>query len=77
MDALLAPLEARRDPIRHFLATYRRTTLSVRDMIELHEFTDDEWVERWDVAFASLYSTRSRRGRRDSHRRDRGARPSG
>jgi len=55
MDALLAPLEERKDPIRHFLATYRRTTLQVRDMIGRHEFTDNEWVEDWDIAFANLY----------------------
>jgi hypothetical protein len=55
MDALLAPLEARRDPVRLFLATYRRTTLTVRDMLGRGEFTDDEWVERWDIAFANLY----------------------
>jgi len=55
MDALLAPLEARKDPIRFFLATYRRTTLTVRDMVGRGDFTDSEWVERWDVAFANLY----------------------
>ena len=55
MEALLVPLEARRDPIRLFLATYRRTTLTVRDMVARREFTDSEWVERWDVAFANLY----------------------
>jgi len=55
METLLAPLEARRDPIRFFLATYRRTTLTVRDMVARREFTDSEWVERWDVAFANLY----------------------
>ncbi len=55
MDTLLGPLEARKDPIRLFLATYRRTTLAVRDMVEKREFTDNEWVERWDIAFANLY----------------------
>jgi hypothetical protein len=55
METLLAPLEARQDPVRLFLATYRRTTLTVRDMVERQEFTDSEWVERWDVAFANLY----------------------
>ncbi len=55
MDMLLAPLEARKDPMRLFLGTYRRTTLAVRDMIERQEFTDNGWVERWDVAFANLY----------------------
>jgi len=55
MDALLGPLEARKDPIRLFLATYRRTTLAVRDKVARREFTDSEWVEQWDVAFANLY----------------------
>jgi hypothetical protein len=55
MEGLLEPLEARKDPIRLFLATYRRTTLTVRDMVARDEFTDSEWVERWDVAFANLY----------------------
>jgi len=55
MDTLLIPLEARKDPIRYFLATYRRTTLTVRDKIGRGEFTDNAWVEVWDVAFANLY----------------------
>jgi len=55
MDSLLEPLEARQDPIRLFLATYRRTTLTVKDLVARDEFTDSEWVERWDVAFANLY----------------------
>jgi hypothetical protein len=55
MEAVLEPLEARKDPIRLFLATYRRTTLQVRDMVARDEFADSEWVERWDVAFANLY----------------------
>ncbi len=49
MDSLLAPLEERKDPLRLFLATYRRTTLTVRDMMARQEFTDSEWVEHWDI----------------------------
>lgn len=55
MDALLAPLEARKDPLRLFLATYRRTTVAVRDLVVAGRFADNEWVERWDVGFANLY----------------------
>jgi len=55
METLLVPLEASKDPIRLFLAAYRRTTLTVREMVARDEFTDSEWVERWDVAFANLY----------------------
>lgn len=55
MDALLAPLEERKDDARLFLATYRRTTLAVRGLVADHAFADNEWVERWDVAFANLY----------------------
>jgi len=55
MDTLLAPLEERKDPIRFFLATYRRTTLAVRETIARRGFTDNDWVECWDVAFANLY----------------------
>jgi hypothetical protein len=55
MEALLAPLEAERDPRRFFLATYLRTTYAVRDRVRRGEFADTEWVERWDVAFADLY----------------------
>ena len=76
MDALLAPLEERKDPIRFFLATYRRTTLEVKDMLVKEEFTDSRWVERWDVAFATGTSTPSRRGKRENGRRGLGPRPS-
>lgn len=55
MDTLLAPLEAARDPRRHFLATYRRTTLAVDAEIRRGAFVDGPWVERWDVVFAGLY----------------------
>jgi hypothetical protein len=55
MDELLAPLEERRDPIRLFLATYRRTTLAVEEELARGGFTDREWVEGWDIGFAALY----------------------
>jgi hypothetical protein len=55
MEGLLAPLEARGDPGRYFLATYLRTTRAVEEELERGGFRDTEWVERWDVAFANLY----------------------
>jgi hypothetical protein len=55
MEGLLAPLEAAGDPGRFFLATYLRTTRAVAEELELGEFLDPAWVERWDVAFADLY----------------------
>jgi hypothetical protein len=55
MAALLAPLEAEDDPRRYFLATYRRTTLAVQKALRTEHFVDPDWVERWDVTFASLY----------------------
>ena len=55
MEGLLAPLEARGDPARFFLATYLRTTRAVAEELERGGFRDPAWVERWDVAFADLY----------------------
>jgi len=55
MDGLLAGLEAREDPARYFLATYRRTTVAVKEELERGGFADQDWVERWDVIFAALY----------------------
>jgi hypothetical protein len=55
MEGLLAPLEARGDPGRFFLATYLRTTRAVKEELERGGFRDTDWVERWDVAFAGLY----------------------
>ena len=55
MDGLLAGLEARQDPARYFLATYRRTTVAVEEELERGGFADREWVEEWDVLFAALY----------------------
>jgi hypothetical protein len=55
MEGLLAPLEARGDPARYFLATYLRTTRAVKEELDRGGFRDTAWVERWDVAFAGLY----------------------
>ncbi len=55
MGALLAPLEAAGDEKRHFLATYRRTTIAVDAEIRRGGFVDGRWVEGWDVHFAGLY----------------------
>jgi hypothetical protein len=55
MGTLLEPMEASGDPRRHFLATYRRTTVAVHEALLAGHFVDANWVERWDVVFASLY----------------------
>ena len=55
MEALLGPLQAAGDPRRFFHATYLRTTRAVRDALRADRFSDPDWVERWDVAFADLY----------------------
>ncbi|HEX2784037.1 MAG TPA: DUF5995 family protein [Ilumatobacteraceae bacterium] len=55
MGTLLAPMEADDDPRRHFLATYRRTTVAVHKALLAGHFLDAAWVERWDVVFAGLY----------------------
>jgi hypothetical protein len=55
MAALLEPLEAAGDKRRYFHATYQRTTIAVAGELGRGAFTDAEWVERWDVAFAGLY----------------------
>jgi hypothetical protein len=55
MAALLEPLQAAGDQRRYFHATYQRTTIAVAEELKRGGFTDTEWVERWDVAFADLY----------------------
>ena len=55
MEALLGPMRAGGDPRRFFHATYLRTTRAVRDALRAGRFSDPDWVERWDVAFADLY----------------------
>ena len=55
MAAMLEPLQAGGDQRRYFHATYQRTTIAVAAEIKRGGFADNEWVERWDVAFAGLY----------------------
>jgi hypothetical protein len=55
METLLGPLEEAGDARRFFHATYLRTTRAVRDALRAGLFSDPQWVERWDVAFADLY----------------------
>jgi uncharacterized protein DUF5995 len=55
MEELLGPLQEAGDPRRYFHATYLRTTRAVRDALKAGLFSDPDWVERWDVAFADLY----------------------
>ena len=55
MEALLGPLQEAGDARRFFHATYLRTTRAVRDALRAGLFSDPEWVERWDVAFADWY----------------------
>jgi uncharacterized protein DUF5995 len=55
MDALLQPMRVAGDERQHFLATYMRTTVAVKREIERGAFVDDDWTERWDIAFAELY----------------------
>jgi Family of unknown function (DUF5995) len=55
MAALLESLQATGDQRQYFHATYQRTTIAVAEELRRGGFTDAEWVERWDVAFADLY----------------------
>ncbi|MFY9999673.1 MAG: DUF5995 family protein, partial [Trebonia sp.] len=55
MAALLESLRAAGDRRQYFHATYQRTTIAVAAELRRGGFTDAEWVERWDVAFAGLY----------------------
>jgi hypothetical protein len=55
MEDMLGPLERDDDELQHFHATYLRTTKAVKKAIEGGAFLDNDWVERWDVAFAGLY----------------------
>jgi hypothetical protein len=43
------------DARRFFHATYLRTTQAVGAEIERGGFVDNDWVRRWDLAFAELY----------------------
>ena len=55
LEAGLPPLGAPAGHLRHFVATYRRTTLAVGRAVAEGRFEDPAWVERWDVDFAELY----------------------
>ena len=55
MAALLESLQAAGDQRQYFHATYQRTTIAVAGELQRGGFTDAQWVERWDVAFADLY----------------------
>ncbi len=55
MRPTLEQLEAEGSPLRHFLATYYRTTRAVAQAIRARRFEDPDWVDLWDVAFADLY----------------------
>ena len=51
----LGRLTAAGDARRFFHATYLRTTRAIADEIRRGGFVDNEWVSRWDLAFAELY----------------------
>jgi hypothetical protein len=55
MEEILNAMVATDDAMRHFHATYLRTTAAIRDEIEQDGFRDPRWVEAWDVRFADLY----------------------
>jgi hypothetical protein len=57
MSQHLDRLPARLSHQRVFLSTYQRTTMAVGERVATAFFEDPGWVERWDVAFASLYLT--------------------
>jgi hypothetical protein len=70
LAAVVDPLEAAGDPMRHFAATYARTTRAVGGTIAAGGFEDGAWVDRWDVVFADLYLAAV-----EAHRRDPAAPP--
>jgi hypothetical protein len=55
MEAAGLAVRERRDPRRFFHSTYLRATLAVRAELADGGFLDAAWVERWGVAFATLY----------------------
>lgn len=59
MATLLESLRAAGDRRQYFHATYQRTTIAVAAELRRGGFTDAEWVERWDVAFAYLDALRA------------------
>src|SRR6516164_10298716 len=58
--------ELRRDGDRRlaFHATYLRTTQAVAAALHAGAFADADWVDRWDVAFARLYTDALAAGQR-------------
>jgi len=56
MRADLDDLTAAGDARRFFHATYMRTTKAVGQEIARGGFLDGDWVLRWDLAFAELYT---------------------
>jgi Family of unknown function (DUF5995) len=74
IDELIAQMQQIGEELRRvgdarlaFHDTYLRTTQSVARALQEGAFTDPDWVERWDVAFAQLYLdalAASRRGER-------------
>ncbi|MDQ3501547.1 MAG: DUF5995 family protein [Actinomycetota bacterium] len=54
METMLSAMDVG-DPLRLFHGTYTRTTKAVASEIARGGFADNEWAERWDVAFADLY----------------------
>jgi hypothetical protein len=55
MREQLDELERRADARTWFHQTYLRTTSAVAEEIARSGFTDNDWVEKWDVVFADLY----------------------
>ena len=54
METMLGDM-ASDDPLRFFHGTYTRTTKAVAAELSRGGFADNDWTERWDVAFADLY----------------------
>ena len=55
MRADLTRLAERGDARRFFHATYLRTTEAVGAEIDRDGFDDNDWLRRWDLAFADFY----------------------
>ena len=55
MAVSLESLRDAGDRRQYFHATYQRTTIAIAEELRRGGFTDADWVERWDLAFANLY----------------------
>jgi Family of unknown function (DUF5995) len=64
MTALAEELRRDGDGRLAFHATYLRTTQAVAEALRAGAFEDNDWVDRWDVAFARLYLDALEAGRR-------------